>query len=231
MDRPRTELRQHMLRPNLSLNTVRQTKADEWRHALVADAPTSAIFLEVKDGSNVFPLYLYPKSTTASAMLEIQEDAEARPAFVQKVSNINRAFIEDATSRFGFSFIEGGAGDLAATIGPEDLFNYIYAILHSPTYRGRYVQYLKTDFPRIPLTRDRDLFGALCTKGAELVSLHLLKSPGVKKSIAHYPIPGSDTVETGHPRFIAPGMPDPATGSAMKEGRVYINKDDPSNGR
>src|SRR5205807_2153426 len=60
VDRPRSELRQHMLRPNLSLNVTRQTKADGWRHVLVANTPTPAIYTEIKDGSNAFPLYLYP---------------------------------------------------------------------------------------------------------------------------------------------------------------------------
>ena len=37
---------------------------------------------------------------------------------------------------------------------PEDVFNYIYAIFHSPTYRSRYAEFLKIDFPRVPLTSD-----------------------------------------------------------------------------
>jgi hypothetical protein len=60
MDYPRTEMRQHMLQPNISLNATRQTKAIEWRHALVANTPTPALYTEIKDGSNAFPLYLYP---------------------------------------------------------------------------------------------------------------------------------------------------------------------------
>ena len=64
------------------------------------------------------------------------------------------------------------------TIGPEDIFHYAYAVFHSPTYRSRYAEFLKIDFPRLPLTGDQALFAALAAKGAELVDLHLLRLPG-----------------------------------------------------
>lgn len=229
MDRPRAELRQHMLRPNLSLNTVRQTKAHEWRHALAADAPTSAIFLEIKDGSNAFPLYLYPTVGTAVRMLDAPDEPEAMIGFVQRVPNLSQPFVNTVLSQFGFSFVPDGTGDLTTTVGPEDLFHYLYAVLHSPTYRKRYVEYLKTDFPRVPLTRDIDLFRILCGKGAELVLLHLLKSPALSTSIVHYPIRGNNEVAQNYPQYMAPGTPDPTTGTPLSEGRVYISGDDPTN--
>jgi len=81
------------------------------------------------------------------------------------------------------------------TFGPEDVFHYLYAVLHSPTYRSRYAEFLKIDFPRIPLTSDLDLFRRLCDLGGELVALHLLKSPLLASSPARYPETGDDTVE------------------------------------
>jgi hypothetical protein len=61
MDYPRTELLDNVAgRPNLCLNIVRQTKMDAWRHAVVTDAPAPAVFVELKDGSSVVPLYIYP---------------------------------------------------------------------------------------------------------------------------------------------------------------------------
>ena len=68
-----------------------------------------------------------------------------------------------------------GRGDLKKTFGPRDLFDWIYAVLHSPTYRTRYAEFLKSDFPRIPRPASRDLFAALIPLGRELVALHLLK--------------------------------------------------------
>jgi len=69
-----------------------------------------------------------------------------------------------------------GASPTGGTFGPEDVFNYIYAILHSPEYRRRYADFLKRDFPRIPFTSDRKLFAKLAEKGAHLVAFHLLES-------------------------------------------------------
>ena len=65
---------------------------------------------------------------------------------------------------------------------PEDIFHYIYAVFHSPGYRHRYFEFLKIDFPRLPLTGDLDLFRALMLLGAELVVLHLLESPKLSQA-------------------------------------------------
>ncbi len=53
----------------------------------------------------------------------------------------------------------------------EDIFHYIYAVLYSPGY-DRYVDYLLTEFPRLPLTSDRSLLRRLVELGADLVALH-----------------------------------------------------------
>jgi len=74
---------------------------------------------------------------------------------------------------------------------------YIYALLHSPGYRSRYIEFLKQDFPRIPLTADLDLFRALAAKGRELVALHLLRTedaPQLNTKITGFPITGTDEV-------------------------------------
>ncbi|MFN9226472.1 MAG: type ISP restriction/modification enzyme, partial [Pseudanabaena sp.] len=76
---------------------------------------------------------------------------------------------------------------------PEDIFNYIYATFHSPTYRQRYAEFLKIDFPRVPLTSNKKLFWELATKGDRLVQLHLMKETGTE--ISSYPIDGSNLVE------------------------------------
>ncbi len=58
---------------------------------------------------------------------------------------------------------------------PEDIFHYIYAIFHAPAYRARYAEFLKIDFPRVPLTSSLDLFRGLAALGGDLVALHLLE--------------------------------------------------------
>jgi hypothetical protein len=65
-------------------------------------------------------------------------------------------------------------GDLTNTFGCRDVFDYIYAILHSPTYRARYAEFLKSQFPRIPIPASNDLFASLVPIGMELMQLHLL---------------------------------------------------------
>ncbi|MBE9591949.1 MAG: hypothetical protein IMF19_00570, partial [Proteobacteria bacterium] len=78
----------------------------------------------------------------------------------------------------------------------ENIFYYIYAVLHSPTYRKRYEAFLKIDFPRVPLTADRDLFKTLCGLGSELVSLHLMKSPELDNFITEFKGEGDNIVAT-----------------------------------
>jgi predicted helicase len=80
-------------------------------------------------------------------------------------------------------------------VSPEDIFDYIYAVLHSPKYREKYKEFLKIDFPRVPYPKEVKSFKKLVTFGAELRSLHLLESPKVNQFITTYPIAGSDTVE------------------------------------
>lgn len=65
-------------------------------------------------------------------------------------------------------------GELGRSFGPRDLFDWIYAVLHSPTYRSRYADYLKSDFARVPLPGSAALFEALVPIGTDLVATHLL---------------------------------------------------------
>lgn len=77
---------------------------------------------------------------------------------------------------------------------PEHIFFYAYAVFHSPTYRARYAEFLKTDFPRLPLTSNYLLFFRLARFGEQLVDLHLLESE--IESEVTFPEKGSNKVET-----------------------------------
>jgi len=201
-DRPRESVMSHLLGlHNIALCTLRQTKAAHWRHAFVTNILTDAFITEIKDGSSVFPLYLYPSEQEIASKL--YQPSERRP-------NLNPDFIKAVSEKLGLKFVEDGKGDPKDTFGPEDVFNYAYAIFHSPTYRSRYAEFLKIDFPRLPLTSDKELFKALVGKGAELVSLHLMESPALNNLITKYPVSGSNTVEK--------------VSYDEKGKRVYINK-------
>jgi len=92
---------------------------------------------------------------------------------------------------------------------PEDIFDYVYAVLHSPSYREKYKEFLKIDFPRVPYPKDAKGFKKLVAFGAELRTLHLLESPKVNQFITTYSVAGSNTIEK----------------PAYLDGKVFINKD------
>ncbi len=94
-------------------------------------------------------------------------------------------------------------------VTPEEIFDYIYAVLHSPTYRERYKEFLKIDFPRVPYPKDKKIFNKLVKIGSQLRELHLMESAKLDKLITTYPESGSDTVKK----------------IEYKDGKVYINKD------
>ena len=66
--------------------------------------------------------------------------------------------------------------NLPESVSPEEILAYIYAILYSPTYRQRYYDFLKYDFPRIPLPQDIEQFRTLAALGQRLMDWHLLKA-------------------------------------------------------
>ncbi|MEE3715707.1 type ISP restriction/modification enzyme [Tumidithrix elongata RA019] len=91
---------------------------------------------------------------------------------------------------------------LGYTPTPEAIFYYIYAVFHSPTYRDRYKEFLKIDFPRVPLTSDDRLFRQLGQYGEELVALHLMKSPKLDQHITEFvEVGGNSLVDAGHPKY------------------------------
>jgi predicted helicase len=84
---------------------------------------------------------------------------------------------------------------------PEDILDYIYAILHSPNYGEKYKEFLKIDFPRVPYPKDKKQFDQLVALGRELRGLHLLESSKLKNPITTFPQPGSGVVETKYPKY------------------------------
>lgn len=166
---PRPEVMRHFAnKGNLGLCFIRRSRDNTLSAFYVAAHLVDKSIVSSLDNANVAPLYLYPT---------LQEVASGLYAADERRPNLSEAFIKDITQRLELAFVQDGKGDLTTTLGPEDIFHYIYAIFHSPTYRSRYAEFLKIDFPRVPLTSDRELFSALVAKGAELVDLHLLRLP------------------------------------------------------
>jgi hypothetical protein len=212
---------------NLCLIATRQTR-ETW-DVLATDHICGHKSCAAYDINAVFPLYLYP---------DPEENGEVFGNGLARHANLNPRFTEDISTKLRLKLMPDGKGDLRKTLGPEDVFHYIYAIFHSPTYRERYADFLKRDFPRVPLTSDRNLFRKLCALGADLVAFHLLeedyahaswtragKASPLKRLLTRYPVRGDDRVEKGHPRCVAPGQPEPGTGKPLEQGRVYVNAD------
>ncbi|MCD6282445.1 N-6 DNA methylase [bacterium] len=167
--RTRLAVMRHMLTgQNLALLTTRITK-DPFS-AFATDTIARHKSASRFDMSHVFPLYLYYQNDT--------ELPEPKP-------NLNPEFVGEFEQKLGIH-----EGSLEA----RQIFNYIYAILHSPTYRKRYEEFLKVDFPRIPFTSDEDLFRQLAKLGGELIELHLLRHPDLELPIAKFPVQGDDVV-------------------------------------
>lgn len=77
---------------------------------------------------------------------------------------------------------------------PEEILGYIYAVLHTPSYRARYAEFLRIDFPRVLFPEEADDFEALSELGWELVEAHLLRNMP-RKDLAKYPNKGNHAVE------------------------------------
>ena len=98
--------------------------------------------------------------------------------------------------------------EVVGSVQPEDIFNYIYAVLHSLNYREKYKEFLKIDFPKIPYPPDKKTYRKLIKLGNDLRMLHLLEPQKINDLVTTYPESGSDTVEV----------------IEFKDANVYINE-------
>jgi len=173
MGRPIRDVMYHMLPgSNLGLVTARSLEIERiYDQFLCTRSIIQHHTLSIKEVNYLLPLYLYP-GASISTLFDLQEPTDAPGG---RRPNLAPEFIADLSKRLGLRFIPDGRGDLSQTFGPEDIFHYTYAIFHSPTYRTRYAEFLKIDFPRLPLTSSRELFATLVGLGADLVAFHLLE--------------------------------------------------------
>lgn len=209
MDYPRRELADHVVgRDNICLLVPRQLGTEGWRHAFITRdvAESCVISTRTKEQNYNFPLFIYPTPGRDNWFGQEQGiDQSRRP-------NFSPTFVAACESQWGVTVVADGRGDGNRALGPEDILHYVYAILHSPSYRANNSEQLKLDFPRIPLIGDKGLFRALRKLGGELASIHLCEST-LPLSV-RYPIEGNNIV--GTIRYTEPGQ-------GHREGRVWIN--------
>ena len=128
-----------------------------------------------RGGHNLLPLYLVPEDESAQG--ELAGHRHWRP-------NLSPNFLRAMAT--ALKLPQKGAHGLPDGLSSEDIFHYAYGVLHSPGYRSRYAEFLKIDFPRLPLTGNLELFRALARLGGELVALHLVECPKLDKPITEY---------------------------------------------
>src|SRR5579883_1337655 len=191
VDRPRQEVMYHIVAgKNIGLSTTRNVEIGRgWEHVLCTSSIIQNHTVSLKENNYLFLLYLYPDPNKKTLF-----DAPELPTGQNgRRPNLSPTFIAAISEKLHMQFIPDGKGDLQQTFGPEDIFDYMYAVFHAPTYRERYTEFLKIDFPRLPLTSNVELFRALCALGERLVSLHLLEKTG--RLTVRFPEPGDNRVE------------------------------------
>ena len=166
IERNRYRVMRHMLvEENLGLLTNRQIRASQIAHSLATNLIADSHVFETMHASlYLFPLYLY--HIPDEKKLALHGEGERKP-------NLNPEFIRQ---------IEQIVGKTT----PEKIFYYIYAVLYCPTYRERYQEFLRIDFPKIPLPPGAEAFEKFAEIGHKLVELHLLRAPELSNPVAKF---------------------------------------------
>ena len=143
--------------------------------------------VSIKEVNYLFPLYIYKtsdekkkKSGLQSLMLFEPEEEYGKEG---KKSNISPKVFEQLEKAY------------KKRPTPEQILYYCYAVLYSNSYREKYAEFLKIDFPRIPFTGDYKLFLQMAEQGEDLSQLHLLKSKTLNNPIVKYKGAGEDLIE------------------------------------
>lgn len=212
---PRTEMFHHLNNSNnISLITCRQQSTFNFQHVFTSRFVSDMcnVSSQTKETGYIFPLYLYPET---NGQQSIEESKERKP-------NLNQEIIDEIAQKLDLEFVPDH--ELLQEVQqdkyftPIDVLDYIYAVLHSPTYRDKYKEFLKIDFPRVPYPKDKETFWQLVKLGGEIRQIHLLESPKVEQYITKYLIDGDNVVS----RKITKGSPGYVADNET-HGKVYIN--------
>lgn len=171
--RPRNEVMTNLInKKNLGFMVARGIERErDYDQILCSDQIITNHTLSIKENNYLLPLYTYPETENQQTNL-----------FEEKIPNLSPKFLTAIKEKLGY------------IPTPETIFYYAYAVFHSPTYRQRYAEFLKIDFPRLPLTKNKQLFTTLATQGETLVNLHLMKSEQLNNLITKYQGDGENQV-------------------------------------
>lgn len=191
IDWSRFEVMRHMLHRNIALCVGRAG------HVVGAEKPWNIVLMSediidvnlfYRGGELLFPLYVYPDADKHDLFSSTDKKQKKQPNLSPKV-------------------VDGLKKQFKKAPKPEQILYYVYSVLYSNTYRTKYSGFLKIDFPRVPFTKNYELFLKMSELGKTLVNLHLLKS--ISRPICKFPVKGDALVEK--------------LKYDEKEKRVYIN--------
>lgn len=151
---PQFKVCKNMLYKNLGLLVPRQLSKTEFKHVFCTNSipEMCAVSTATKEQNQLFPLYVYINATV-----------DNKPESVIKEENFTSDFRKYIEQLYGKG------------ITAEEIFGCIYAILHSPSYRKKYIEFLKIEFARIPFPKDKKLFKQLAELGNELIQVHIME--------------------------------------------------------
>ncbi|MBC8870405.1 MAG: N-6 DNA methylase [Planctomycetes bacterium] len=202
VDWPRSEVTQHILAgDNMAIVARRQMLPTQpCNYFWITDGLTldGVIRSDNRGSESVFPVHLYK---------------EKKDGVTHRRANFSEPFVAETSRALGLTWTDDGTGNLRESFGPDDLAYYCYALFFSPTYRERYAEVLRTDFPRVFLPHDLQLFCTLREFGARLADCHLLRTSDVSRPDG-YGFTGADSagrwsLNRGFPKY--------------REGRVFVS--------
>lgn len=115
--------------------------------------------LQLQFNGQCFPLYWYDDSTADIADLFSAQQSDA-DRYVRR-DGVTDWILSTARKQYG------------SRVTKEDIFYYVYGILHAPDYRTTFAADLKKSLPRLPLVESPDDFWAFSRAGRSLAELHL----------------------------------------------------------
>ncbi len=235
IERSRSKVMLNFLKEsNLGIVVGRQSTDSYWSNIQITNSIIDNRFhFSYKGISSVFPLYIFhDKQEKNNQLFSVNEDEVTyggkeltnesmvtnEPQFAYRSLpyriNLSQKVVRAIEKSLSMPFIVEHYKSRDKEFSEVDILDYIYAVLHSPTYREKYKEFLKIDFPRVPYPKDKETFWQLVKLGEEIRQIHLLESPTVEKYITQYPIGGNN--EVSKPRFISTSLDE--------RGKVYINE-------
>lgn len=190
-------------KPNLGVSYTRTIEGGrEFADFLVHDRPITHHTLSIKEVNYLAPLYVYPDDDALDRSIHINFDPKLY-ARIRKAAGLKGPqSIPDGSDAFRKA--KGNAR-------PDEVkvFDYCYGVLYCKNYREKYREFLKLDFPRIPVPPSPQVFAAISAQGETLRRLHLMEDAAVGTS--PYPFVGDGNSVVERPRF--------------EDGDIWINGD------